>query len=169
MVAAHLCGGEGGSAAPCTKLLSVGLGKNRCSVNAVAFVPDTPRLFAASAMGDISVWTSSSLTFERMLPAQNAAIQVMRYNRSGTYMFTGDAEGNVKYWESSLTAREDFRAHSEGIHGIECVASFFRRAPTRCCVRAAHAAGLRARPAHQPIISAPPPPCAASRPLTRST
>ena len=41
-----------------------------------------PRIFAASAMGDISVWTTGTLAFERMLPAQNAAIQVRRAARA---------------------------------------------------------------------------------------
>ena len=99
--------------------MSVGLGKNRAPIKGVAFVPDQQRIFACSAAQDISVWTSTTLAFERMVPAHNASIQVMRFNRSGTYMFTGDAEGYVKYWESSLTAREDFRAHGEAVNGIE--------------------------------------------------
>jgi WD40 repeat protein len=141
--------------------MSVGLGKNKAPVKGVAYVPDQARIFACGAAQEISVWTANTLAFERMVPASNAPFQVMRFNRSGTYMFTGDSEGNVKYWESSLTAREDFRAHSEAVNGIECVAA------ARFC-----ACASQPRPPPLPRSPPRPPPAAAaaaSRRTTRST
>jgi WD40 repeat protein len=105
-----------------TRLAAVGLGKDRAPINAVTFLPDQPRIFTGSSAGDISVWTTTTLGFERYVQAHNFPIQVMRFNRNGTWMVTGDNHGGLKYWDSSLTANEDFRGHRERIGGIECVA-----------------------------------------------
>jgi hypothetical protein len=170
-LAPHLSLDDGPASLCCSRLMSVGLGKNKAPIKGVAYVPDQARIFACGAAQEISVWTANTLAFERMVPASNAPFQVMRFNRSGTYMFTGDSEGNVKYWESSLTAREDFRAHSEAVNGIECVA---RRAPLRPALPpgAARARALAAR-RKSTLPPRPPPPSAAapaaSPRTTRST
>jgi hypothetical protein len=172
-----------------TRLAAVGLGKDRAPINAVTFLPDQPRIFTGSSAGDISVWTTTTLGFERYVQAHNFPIQVMRFNRNGTWMVTGDNHGGLKYWDSSLTANEDFRGHRERIGGIECVGGTAAGAPAcgrgrrgRPCAAAAW--GLRVRafvdcqrwcckpalysvrlPAHmQPSL-----PPAASPPPTRST
>ena len=102
-----------------TRLVGLGLGKNRAMINTVTYLPDQHRVFAGSAAADVSVWTSQTLGFERMVPAVNAAITVMRFNHAGTYMLTGDATGGVRYFDSSLQFWEDFRAHRESVNGIE--------------------------------------------------
>jgi hypothetical protein len=102
-----------------TRLQGVGLSKHRASVNSVVFLPDKDRIWSASTAGDVSVYTSASLAFERMVPAHNAGIKVMRFNHGGTYMVSADVEGTIKYWDSSLTSVEDFRGHREAINGVE--------------------------------------------------
>lgn len=96
----------------CPRMLHTSVNnKPRCATNAVAFVPDKPRVITGSAAGQFTVWQSQTFTFDALVQAHMRSIRCLRWNRTGEWLVSGDEGGTVKYWQSNLRPQEEFQAH----------------------------------------------------------
>jgi len=87
------------AASACTRFIHSALNKDRSSVNAGVWMADGRRFITATFNGMFNLWSGFSFNFEATQQAHEAAVHSLCWSHSGEWMLSGDATGNLKYWQ----------------------------------------------------------------------
>ncbi|CAM9516670.1 unnamed protein product [Ectocarpus sp. 12 AP-2014] len=96
----------------CTQWVKTSTNKQRCPVFCLAWAPaGVTRCITGNSSGEFTLWKDGSFNFVTILQAHSSAVRSMAWSHSGNTLISGDHNGNIKYWQPSMTAVQHFVAH----------------------------------------------------------
>ena len=101
-----------------TKFVRTSTNKMRCPVFCVLWTPEGRRLVTGASSGEFTLWNGLTFNFETILQAHDAAVRVMKWNHSDTWMVTADHGGYIKYWQSNMNNVKMFQAHKDPLRAV---------------------------------------------------
>lgn len=111
------------ASAICTRYTHTSINKQRSPINAVAWTRNGRRCITGSAYGEFCSWDSRNFAFETSVKAHDRPIRSLVFSHNGQYLLSGDHDGVVKYWTSSLEKVHQIQAHSneEGMPTVRSI------------------------------------------------
>ncbi len=71
-------------------------------INTIEIAPDSKSILAGTQDGKINIWNANDTSkFHLIQNDDEIAITALKYNKSGNWLASGDARGNIKIWDSS--------------------------------------------------------------------
>jgi len=86
----------------------------------VLWTPQGRRLLTGQSSGEVMMWNGLTFNFESTMQAHQAATRTMVWSHKEQWLVTGDDEGKIRYFQSSLNKVMEFAAHyrDEGVNGM---------------------------------------------------
>lgn len=103
----------------CTECCSVGRQK-RGAVYALGWSKDGRRLVSASNDGRYTTWSGLDMTHLQTMSIHEAQVNAVCWLKDGTSFISGDAEGNIYYFEWTMTLLRKIQGthHGQGVQSL---------------------------------------------------
>lgn len=100
--------------------------KSRCPVTQARWTPEGRWLMTGAQNGEFTLWNGPDFTFNRVIQGHEKAIKAITWSRSSEFMISGDHEGRIRVWSSTIALMQEFkqdggevdRAHKESVRGL---------------------------------------------------
>ena len=97
----------------CTKYSHTSVNKQRSPINCLSWARDSKRIMTGAANGEFCAWDGRNFSFEATVKAHDRPIRSLTATHNGQWLLSGDHDGIVKFWSSTLSLEHSMQAHTQ--------------------------------------------------------